>query len=110
MAFARLLGEKQTRENGIILKAGILYAIMNWHERIVADPGVLAGKPVIRGTRMAVEFVLDLLANGWSEAEIIRNYPRLNRHVLVTPEKGHDILSISESLPQTADEEILEIA
>ena len=35
---------------------------MNWHERIVADPGVLAGKPVIRGTRMAVEFVLDLLA------------------------------------------------
>lgn len=44
----------------IILKSGILYAIMNWHERIVADPGVLAGKPVIRGTRMAVEFVLDL--------------------------------------------------
>ena len=50
---------------------------MNWHERIVADPEVLAGKPVIRGTRMAVEFVLDLLANGWSEAEIIKNYPRL---------------------------------
>ena len=62
----------------IILKSGILYAIMNWHERIVADPAVLAGKPVIRGTRMAVEFVLDLSANGWSEAEIIRNYPRLN--------------------------------
>lgn len=75
--FARLPGEKQTRENGIILKAGIVYAIMNWHERIVADTGVLAGKPVIRGTRLAVEFVLDLLANGWSEAEIIRNYPRL---------------------------------
>ena len=63
--------------DGIILKAGIVYVSMNWHERIVADPGVLVGKPVIRGTRMAVEFVLDLLANGWSEAEIIKNYPRL---------------------------------
>ena len=50
---------------------------MNWHEHIVADPGVLAGKPVIRGTRMAVEFVLDLLADGWSEEEMIMNYPRL---------------------------------
>ena len=50
---------------------------MNWQERIVADPEVLAGKPVIRGTRMAVEFVLDLLANGWSEGEVLKNYPRL---------------------------------
>jgi uncharacterized protein (DUF433 family) len=63
--------------DGIILKAGVVYIIMNWHERIVADPEVLAGKPVIRGTRMAVEFVLDLLANGWSEGEVLKNYPRL---------------------------------
>jgi len=63
--------------DGIILNSGIANIIMNWHERIVADPEVLVGKPVIRGTRMAVEFVLDLLANGWSEAEIMKNYPRL---------------------------------
>ena len=63
--------------DGIILKAGVVYIIMNWQERIVADPEVLAGKPVIRGTRMAVEFVLDLLANGWSEGEVLKNYPRL---------------------------------
>lgn len=69
--------QEQFRRNGIVLKAGIVSLIMNWHERIVADPRVLEGKPVIRGTRMAVEFVLDLLANGWSEEEIIMNYPRL---------------------------------
>lgn len=50
---------------------------MNWQERIVADPKVLAGKPVIKGTRLAVEFILDLLAEGWSEAEILQNYPKL---------------------------------
>jgi uncharacterized protein (DUF433 family) len=50
---------------------------MNWQERIVADPKVLDGKPVIKGTRLAVEFILDLLAGGWSEAEILQNYPRL---------------------------------
>ena len=61
----------------IILNSGIANIIMNWHERIVADPEVLAGKPVIRGTRMAVEFVLDLLANGWSEGDVLKNYPRL---------------------------------
>jgi uncharacterized protein (DUF433 family) len=50
---------------------------MNWQERIVSDPRILTGKPVIKGTRLAVEFILDLLANGWSEAEISKNYPRL---------------------------------
>jgi uncharacterized protein (DUF433 family) len=50
-----------------------------WQERIQIDPDVLAGKPVVRGTRLAVEFVIDLLAEGWSEAEILRNYPGLTR-------------------------------
>ena len=43
--------------------------------RIVIDPNVLGGKPVIRGTRLAVEFVIGLLADGWTKAEIIRQYP-----------------------------------
>jgi len=47
---------------------------MNWRERIVVDPKILVGKPVVKGTRLAVEFVVDLLAQGWSEAEILRNY------------------------------------
>ena len=50
---------------------------MNWQNRIVMDPAVLVGKPAIKGTRLAVEFVVDLLAQGWSEADIVRNYPGL---------------------------------
>ena len=50
---------------------------MNWQERIVIDPGILVGKPVVKGTRLAVEFIVDLLAQGWTEAEILRNYPGL---------------------------------
>jgi uncharacterized protein (DUF433 family) len=45
---------------------------MNCHEYITVDPAVLVGKPVVRGTRLAVEFVL--IAQGWPEEEIMRNY------------------------------------
>jgi uncharacterized protein (DUF433 family) len=47
-------------------------------DRIVLDPAVLVGKPVIRGTRLSVEFVVGLLADGWSEADIVANYPGLS--------------------------------
>jgi uncharacterized protein (DUF433 family) len=47
---------------------------MNWQEQITVDPNVLVGKPVIRGTRLAVEFIIGLVAQGWSEQEIMRNY------------------------------------
>jgi uncharacterized protein (DUF433 family) len=47
---------------------------MNWQEYITADPKVLVGKPVIKGTRLAVEFVLGLIAQGWPEEEILKNY------------------------------------
>ena len=52
---------------------------MNWKERIIIDPAVLTGKPVIKGTRLAVEFIVDLLANGWTNDDIFRNYPALTR-------------------------------
>ena len=52
---------------------------MNWQERITVDPAVLTGKPVVKGTRLAVEFIIDLLAQGWNEAEILHNYPGLMR-------------------------------
>jgi len=48
-------------------------------DRIVADPEVLGGKPVIRGTRLAVEFVLELLAAGQSENDLLTSYPGLTR-------------------------------
>ena len=51
--------------------------MVEWQQRIASDPAVLVGKPVIRGTRLAVEFIIDLLAQGWPESEILRNYPGL---------------------------------
>lgn len=55
---------------------------MIWQDRIVIDPAILAGKPVIKGTRLAVEFIIGLLAQGWSESEILRNYPGLTHEDL----------------------------
>jgi len=50
---------------------------MSWQGRIEVNPEILVGKPIVRGTRLAVEFVLDMLAGGCSEEEILRNYPGL---------------------------------
>ncbi len=50
-------------------------ATNDYEDRITVDPKVLVGKPVIRGTRLAVEFIVELLANGWTESQIIENYP-----------------------------------
>ena len=47
--------------------------------RVTLNPDVMAGKPVVAGTRMPVEFVIGLLAEGWSEADILSNYPQLAR-------------------------------
>ena len=45
--------------------------------RIVANPGILGGKPIVEGTRLSVEHILGLLANGMSNQEIIADYPDL---------------------------------
>ena len=50
---------------------------MSWQDRIEINPEILVGKPVVNGTRLAVEFVVGLLAEGWGEAEILENYPGL---------------------------------
>jgi len=52
---------------------------MNWNERIIVDSNVLSGKPIIKGTRIAVEFVVDLLGRGWTEKEILNEYDHLTR-------------------------------
>jgi len=53
--------------------------LRDWREKIVVDPKVLVGKPVIRGTRLSVEFILDLLANDWTIEQIQNEYPQLER-------------------------------
>ena len=47
---------------------------MNWQNRIYFDPKVLGGKPVIKGTRLAVEKIIELMAAGWSKHQIIENH------------------------------------
>ena len=50
---------------------------MQWQERIVIDRHILAGKPVVKGTRLSVELIVDLLAAGWTQEQILANYPNL---------------------------------
>ena len=55
---------------------------MNWKEHIHADPAILVGKPVIKNTRLSVEFLLSLYEAGWSEIQILENYPTLTQESL----------------------------
>ena len=48
---------------------------LDWREHIAVNPAVLVGKPVIKGTRLAVEFILDLLAGGWTQEQVLASYP-----------------------------------
>ncbi len=51
---------------------------MDWRTRIVSDKDVLLGKPVIKGTRISVEVILELLAEGWAETQVLESYPNIN--------------------------------
>ncbi|MCA6367540.1 MAG: DUF433 domain-containing protein [Cyclobacteriaceae bacterium] len=55
---------------------------MEWQNYIVSDKEVLLGKPTVKGTRISVEYVVGLLAQGWSENEILENFPRLTKESL----------------------------
>ncbi len=55
---------------------------MDWRDRIVVDPRILAGTPVVKGTRIAVEMVVDLLAAGWTHQQILDSYPTLSEEDL----------------------------
>jgi uncharacterized protein (DUF433 family) len=52
---------------------------MDPHDRIEVNPKVLVGKPVIKGTRLAVEFILELLAERWTHEQILKNDPQLTQ-------------------------------
>ncbi|HEV7379113.1 MAG TPA: DUF433 domain-containing protein [Dyadobacter sp.] len=51
---------------------------MNWHEHISLNPEVMVGKPVIKGTRITVELILEKLGNGWTEEQLLESYPHLS--------------------------------
>ena len=50
---------------------------MNWSERITVDPNILVGKPIIKGTRISVELIVDLLGRGWTAEDILREYDHI---------------------------------
>lgn len=48
---------------------------MNWQDYIVSDKDILLGKPIIKGSRISVELILELLESGWNEQQILESYP-----------------------------------
>ena len=52
---------------------------MDWRDRIVSNPEILVGKPIVKGTRISVELILGWLANGWSFEQILESYPHITR-------------------------------
>lgn len=71
--------------------------------RIVLDPRVLSGKPVIRGTRLAVDFIIGLMADGWKEADILRNYPGLESgDIVACLAYARDVLQSEKVYPSAA--------
>jgi uncharacterized protein (DUF433 family) len=66
---------------------------MEKHDRIVSDPGIMLGKPVIRGTRVPVELLVRKLGEGASMEEILEAYPKLQREDILAalnPRTGRD--------------------
>ncbi|MEO7026866.1 MAG: DUF433 domain-containing protein [Caulobacteraceae bacterium] len=92
------------------------------HQRITFDPPVLGGKPVIRGTRLSVEFVIGLLAGGGSEAEILRAYPdvahedvvaclayardMIRQDQIARDEQAERLASLQASIRQSVDDSV----
>jgi uncharacterized protein (DUF433 family) len=73
------------------------------HPRISLEPDVLVGKPVIRGTRLSVEFVIGLMADGWSEADILRDYPGVTHDdIIACLAYARDTLSSEKVFPSAA--------
>jgi uncharacterized protein (DUF433 family) len=71
--------------------------------RLVLDPAVLTGKPVIRGTRLSVDFIIGLMADGWGEADILRNYPGLSHEDLAAClAYARDVLRSEKVYPSAA--------
>ncbi|MEZ4706534.1 MAG: DUF433 domain-containing protein [Caldilineaceae bacterium] len=50
---------------------------MNWRDYIHTDPNILVGKPVVKGTRLSVDFILRLFGNGWTAEQVFDSYPQL---------------------------------
>ena len=76
---------------------------MDWRERIAGDPKVMVGKPVVKGTRLTVEFIIELLGNGWSTGEILEEYPHVTEEdIRACLQYAHDIVKMVREYPLKA--------
>jgi uncharacterized protein (DUF433 family) len=76
---------------------------MSWEDRIAIGPAVLTGKPVVRRTRLAVDYIVGLMADGCSEADILRNYPRLSHEdILACLAYARELLRSERVYPMNA--------
>lgn len=60
---------------------------MNWKTYIHSNPKILLGKPVIKGTRLSVEFILGLFSEGWTQQQVLESYPTLNAEAIQAGER-----------------------
>ena len=73
------------------------------HPRIARNPDILAGKPVIRGTRLSVEFIIGLLADRWTDTETLAAYPGISREdIFACLAYARDLLSSEKVFPSAA--------
>ena len=73
------VSELDTDTNGVQPKKGGTHIPDPLKDRLHSDENILGGKPVIKGTRLAVAFILELLGHGWSEEQVLENYPGIER-------------------------------
>jgi uncharacterized protein (DUF433 family) len=77
---------------------------MTWSDRIEANGAVLAGKPVVKGTRLAVEFLIELMSHGWTDDQILANYPGITVDDLrACLAYAHDVLKGEKVYPLAAE-------
>ena len=77
--------------------------VLELRNRIIVDPDILVGKPVVKGTRISVELVLAHLAAGWQVSEILEDYPGLtNEDIMACLAYAHDLVAEESIFPTAA--------
>jgi len=71
---------------------------IKYKNRIIVNPKIMVGKPIIKGTRITVEFILRLLAQGMTEKDVLENYPHLQKK---------DIQAVLEYATDTVEREMV---
>lgn len=72
---------------------------MNWRDYVEVNPEVMTGKPVIKGTRIAVEHILERLGDGWTDTQLLEAYPHLKpEHIRAAQACAAASLSTEETI------------